>query len=60
MDVFQEHLERYQDPLIESFREVALKIAEKYTPKYVSNLKMELNLNKPKKDVIINMLTINI
>ena len=56
MEVFQEHAERYHDPLIENFKE----IAEKYTPKYVSNLKIELNLYKPKKDVIINMLAINI
>jgi len=60
MDVFQEHLERYQDPLIESFRDIALKVAQKYTPKYVKNMKFELNLDKQKKDVIISMLTINL
>jgi septum formation topological specificity factor MinE len=60
MDVWKEHIERFQDSLIENFRNMALQIAEKYTPHYVDNLKIELNLDKPKKKVIINILTFNI
>jgi glyceraldehyde-3-phosphate dehydrogenase/erythrose-4-phosphate dehydrogenase len=60
MEVWLEHIERHQTPSIEKLRRAALEVAAQCTPKYVNNLKIELNLDKQKKDVIISMLTINI
>ena len=59
MDINQNYLERDQDPLIKNFKQIALEVAERYTPKYVQNMKFELNLDKPKKSVIIDILIHN-
>ena len=58
MDVFQEHLERYQDPCIEKLRQAALVVAEKYYRDY--NLKIEINIDNLKENVNINMTVYNI
>lgn len=60
MDVFKEHMERYQDPLLNDFRKIALEVADKYKPQHIHHLKLELNLDTLSKSVIINMLTFNL
>ena len=59
MNIRQEHLERKNDPLIKTFKEIAFKIAEKYTEKDIKNVKLELNLDKSKKIINMNMTVYN-
>jgi hypothetical protein len=58
MDVFQEHLECYQDPIIEKLRKAALGVAEKYS--HAHNIKLEININNLKENVNINITVYNI
>jgi len=60
MEVWKEHLEQKQDPLLDSFRKIALEVANKYKPKHIHNLKFELNLDTSKEIVIINTLAFNL
>ena len=60
MDVWKEKLEYSKDPLFKTLRQIILAIADKYTPKYVNNLRFELHLDKSKENVIINMIQFNI
>lgn len=60
MNIWLEHTERHQHPSIEKLRQAALEVATECTPKYVNNLKIELNLDKTKKDITITILTFNI
>jgi len=60
MELWLEHIERHQAPSIEKLRQAALEVAAQCTPQYVNNLKIELNLDKSNKNVIINMLAVNI
>ena len=60
MELWLEHLEKHKHPSIEKLRQAALEVANQCTPKYVNNLKIELNLDKSNKNVTINMLTFNI
>ena len=59
MDIRHEHIERYQHPSIEKLRKAAVEVMENYSPKYINNLKIEINLDRSKKDVNINMLIFN-
>jgi len=61
MDVRQEHLERYQDPLLEETLKNILKLAKKYRPSpKVNSVKLEFNVDISKESVIFNMLAFNI
>ena len=60
MDNWKEYHEQKQDPLFKTLRKTILKIANKYTPQYVNNVKYELHLDKSKENVIINVSEFNI
>ena len=61
MDVFQEHLEHYQDPLLEETLKNILELAKKYRPNQkVNQVKLEFNVDILRENVIFNMLAFNI
>ena len=61
MDIRKEHLERYQDPLLEETLKNVLKLAKKYRPNQkVNNVKLEFNVDISRENVIFNMLAFDI
>ena len=61
MDVRQEHLKQYQDPLLEETLKNILKLAIKYRPNTkVNNVKLEFNVDISRENITFNMLAFNI
>ena len=61
MDLRQDHLEQYKDPVLENTLKNVLKLAKKYRPNpNVHNVKLEFNVDISRENIIFNMLAFNI